>query len=318
MIAVAPSAPDDLGQGAPGRGDERHAAAHRLDRRQREALVERRHHRHLRLAVQLDDALVGDVADEPHRVAEAEPAHGHGGGAVRLRPADHDEVGVGPFGADLRQCLDEEHQPLHGHVGARRRHDPPRHGLDPVERPELGRVHAHVDDVQPGGVDAVTGHDVVEAAGRDRDDPVQAARHPGLHRGEPVEPALREPLPRRRGVLGLEPAVDGDRVVDRAEDLQARPLHLEQPVPQALVVVDDVDPVRGAGEKPGRPQGERQRLGEGGRGGDAVLEHVDPARQLRQPGHAERDRASGRGRGSGPPPGPPRRRDGGTAARSAP
>ena len=50
-------AADDLGDGAAGGGDERHAARHRLDRRQREALVERRHARDLGLGVELDDAL---------------------------------------------------------------------------------------------------------------------------------------------------------------------------------------------------------------------------------------------------------------------
>ena len=65
---------DDLGQRAAGGGDERHAARHGLDGRQREALVERRHDGQLGLAVQLVDPLVGDAGDELDAVLEAEPA----------------------------------------------------------------------------------------------------------------------------------------------------------------------------------------------------------------------------------------------------
>ena len=49
----------DLGQRATVGGDERCAGAHRLDRREAEALVEAGHDRQLGLAVELDDALVG-------------------------------------------------------------------------------------------------------------------------------------------------------------------------------------------------------------------------------------------------------------------
>ena len=55
-------AADDLGHRAAGGGDERDAARHRLDRGEREALVERRHARDLGLGVELDDALGGDAA----------------------------------------------------------------------------------------------------------------------------------------------------------------------------------------------------------------------------------------------------------------
>ena len=63
---------DDLGQGAAGGGDERDAARHGLDGRQREALVERGHDGQLGLGVQLDDALLGHAGDERDDVAQAE------------------------------------------------------------------------------------------------------------------------------------------------------------------------------------------------------------------------------------------------------
>ena len=63
---------DDLGQGAAGGGDQRHAAGHGLDGRQREALVERRDDGHLGLGVELDDALLGHAGDERDDVAQAE------------------------------------------------------------------------------------------------------------------------------------------------------------------------------------------------------------------------------------------------------
>ena len=68
---LSPSVPDDLGQRAAGGGDERHAARHRLDRRQREALVQRRDDRDLGFGVQLDDALGGHARHELDRVLRA-------------------------------------------------------------------------------------------------------------------------------------------------------------------------------------------------------------------------------------------------------
>ena len=76
---------DDLGQRAAGGGDERHAARHGLDGRQREALVERRHDGELGLGVQLDDALVGDAGHELDASREAELVDLRGRRAAFLR-----------------------------------------------------------------------------------------------------------------------------------------------------------------------------------------------------------------------------------------
>ena len=69
---VSPSRPGDLGQRAAVGGHEARAGAHRLDRRQAEALVQAGHDGQLGLGVELDDALVGDAADEVDVRAQAE------------------------------------------------------------------------------------------------------------------------------------------------------------------------------------------------------------------------------------------------------
>ena len=78
---------------------------------------------------------------------------------------------------------------------------------------------------------------------------------PGLHLGERVPAGLREALPRGLGVLHLEAAVDGDRVVDRGQHRQAHALHAEQAVAEALVVLHEVelvDPARAGAGRPAR------------------------------------------------------------------
>ena len=59
---------DHLGQGAAGGGHQRHPAGHGLDGRQREALVERRHHRHLGLGVVAGQFVVADPDDATARI----------------------------------------------------------------------------------------------------------------------------------------------------------------------------------------------------------------------------------------------------------
>ena len=61
-----------LGQRSTIGGDQADAGRHRLDGRQAEAFVQAGHDRHLRLGVQLDDALVGYTADELDVRAQAE------------------------------------------------------------------------------------------------------------------------------------------------------------------------------------------------------------------------------------------------------
>ena len=121
------------------------------------------------------------------------------------------------------------------------------------------------------------------------------------------------------GVLHLEPAVDGDRVVDGAEDRDAELRSMsEQAVAEALVVVDEVEVAPALAEVVPGPQREGQRLGEGaGReGGD--LDEVRPVLQLPD----ARASASGSGRcrcrGWAARPAAPARRAPGRAGRRAP
>ena len=126
---------------------------------------------------------------------------------------------------------------------------------------ELG-VDAHRHDVELVEVDAVVGADVaLRRLGHGHH-----AGHPladlGLHLRERVPATLAEPLPRSAGVLELELAIDGDRVVDRLEDRPALLLQFQQAPAEGLVVVDEIEVVApGAQMTPG-PQAERHRFGE--------------------------------------------------------
>ena len=58
------------------------------------------------------------------------------------------------------------------------------------------------------------------------------------------------------GVGQLDPAVDGDRVVDGGQHRAGRAGHdAEQAGAEALVVVDDVEVVAPGGQRPARPAG---------------------------------------------------------------
>ena len=69
-------------------------------------------------------------------------------------------------------------------------------------------------------------------------------------RAKPYQRVLREPLPAGAGVLPLEAPVDRDGVMDGGQDRQPVPLHAQQAVAQALVVVDDVEAPGGRRRKP--------------------------------------------------------------------
>ena len=89
------------------------------------------------------------------------------------------------------------------------------------------------------------------------------SRDLGLHVDEAVPAAQREPLVPALGGGDLEPAVDRDRVVDRAEHRDAElTLDEQQAEAEALVVLDDVEVVLAMAEVVPRPPGEREWLRE--------------------------------------------------------
>ena len=134
---------------------------------------------------------------------------------------------------------------------------------DVGQRAEQVLVDADRHHVEPLAGHLVVAVDVLEGVLRDGDDPGHAARHPGLHPGEAVPAGLGEPRPGGLGVLHLEAAVDGDRVVDGGQHGEARPLHAEQPVAEALVVLHQVEVVDPPAQVLPGPDAEGERLGEG-------------------------------------------------------
>ncbi len=113
--------------------------------------------------------------------------------------------------------------------------------------------------------------------------------HLGLHVGERVPAAQRQALVPALGVLDLEAAVDGDRVVDRAEHREPVALDGQQAVAEALVVVDEVEVAGAAVEVVPRPQGEGEGLGERAERERGDLDEVGPVLQLPQAGHPHRE-----------------------------
>ena len=85
---------DHLGQGAPRGGYHGDPARHRLDGGQREPLVQRRHHRRLRLAVETGEVVVADTAHAPHRLGQPETGDRAVDAPSRLGLADHHELDV--------------------------------------------------------------------------------------------------------------------------------------------------------------------------------------------------------------------------------
>ena len=76
----------------------------------------------------------------------------------------------------------------------------------------------------------------------------------------------------------VEVAVDGDRVVQRAQHRPAVLVHhLQEAAPEALVVVHDVEVGAALLEQPAHAQAERVGLGEAGGAEDPELAQVDPS-----------------------------------------
>ena len=89
-------------------------------------------------------------------------------------------------------------------------------------------------------------------------------------------------------MLHLEPAVDGDRVVNGAEQGEL-PLDPEQSVAEALVVVDDVERARSTAEVIPGPKAERERLGKSPERERRHLDEVGPVLELPEAGHPRRE-----------------------------
>ena len=223
-------------------------------------------------------------------VLEAEALDGLVAGAAGLAAADHHEVDVVALGAELGDRLEQELQALHGDVGRRGGDEAAGDGLHLGQRLEQLDVDADGHDGHALGVDLVVGDDVLEGVLRHRDDPLQPAGDLGLHVDEAVPAAQRELLVPALGGLDLEAAVDGDRVVDRAEHRDAElALDEEQAVAEALVVLDDVELALAVAEVVPGPHREGERLGEGAADEGGDLEDVLPVLQLPDPGLPHRE-----------------------------
>ena len=254
--ARLPVGAHDFGQRAAGRGHDGDAAGHRLDGRQREALVERGHDRHLGLAVEAGQLVVADAADAVHGVGQSEAGDGLVDPATFVGTADDGQLDVA-LGAQLGHRLEQRHQALHRDVAARRDHDAPRHRGDVVEGAEHRVVDPDRHHRHPLRRHAHLRGDVPARVLRHRDHGRERTRHPYLH-AEESEPAARgEALPRVRRVRKGQLAVDRDGVVQRRQQRPAVLDHAQHAVAQALVVVHDVELVAALRPAAGGPAANR-------------------------------------------------------------
>ena len=127
-------------------------------------------------------------------------------------------------------------------------HDAPGDRVDVLAGPEHGVVDADRDDGHPLGQHAHLGGDVGLGRLGHGDHPGQGPGHLDLHAQEAEPAALGEVLPRVGGVAQGQLPVDGDGMVQGGEHRPSVLDHAEDAVAQALVVVDQVELVRG-----GRP-----------------------------------------------------------------
>ena len=116
----------------------------------------------------------------------------------------------------------------------------PGHAGDLGQRPEQLRVDADGHEAHAVVGDAHVGVDVVDRVLADDDDARHPRRDPALHLDERVPAADRPALAPVRRVVHLQLAVLRDRVVQRDDGRDAL-LELEDPVAEALVVVDEVE-----------------------------------------------------------------------------
>ncbi len=209
--------------------------------------------------------------DQVHRVAGA-------------RLADDGERDV-TLGAQLGHRLEQVRQSLERDVGRRGREQAAGPALDVVERLEQIGVDADGDEAHAVDLDAHVGVDVVDRVLRHDDDARHLRGDLALHLDERVPATDRPALVPVLGVAHLELAVLGDRVVER-DDRGDLLLDLQDPVAEALVVVDEVELPATRAQFAGGARAERERLGE--RAGDelAVLEQVGAGLDLPESGEA--------------------------------
>ncbi len=115
-------------------------------------------------------------------------------------------------------------------------------------------------------------------------------RHALLHAEELVPALERDPAIRILGVRQVKVAVNGDRVVQRGQQRPAVLDHAEQPRPEALVVMDDVEVADAILEHPADAMAPRARFGEPAAGHDQQFFEVDERLDLPRPRDPERVR----------------------------
>ena len=147
--------------------------------------------------------------------------------------------------------------------------------------------------------EAEVAHGVVGTVLRGRDARGICAGDPGLHAaGTRTTAAARASLLPRRHAAMSQPAVDRDRVMDRARPA-AGPLAIKDssPVPKVWLSCTTSNSSRAGGEDRHDPLAERARLREPGSAHDRELLHVDPrVRNSDQRGDPQRVRLAERSR----------------------
>ncbi len=201
-------------------------------------------------------------------------------GLSSAQPTDHHEVRLRALRAKLGDGFDEREQPLEGHIGARRGHDPTGDTGHFRTRPETPVVDADWDHFQLVWGEPVLLDDVSLGRRRDRENPRDATGDLLLHRHEPVPAAEGQPAPHRRGMAQVECPIDGDRMMAGAEQRPAVRHDPEEAAAEGLVVMDHIELTAAGGQGPTDPPAEGARLGETGRAHDCEFRYVDPGLEL--------------------------------------
>ena len=134
----------------------------------------------------------------------------------------------------------------------------------------------------------MVGVDVLHGVLRHRDDAGQALGDPRLHLGEGVPAAFAHLFEQRAGVFDLELAVDGDRVVDGAEDRQPGTFEGQNSIAERLVVLHQVEVPDAVPQCLVGANRERQRLGKRPRAEGGHFGEVGERLDLPEAGHAAR------------------------------
>ncbi|CAB4605385.1 unannotated protein [freshwater metagenome] len=193
------------------------------------------------------------------------------------------------LGAEFGDRFEKVAKPLHRHVGTGRRDEPTRYALHAWLRFEEFLIDAHGHDMQTVEGDLLVGVDVLERVLGNGDHAGHARCDAGLHLGESVPAAFGEALVGGFGVFHLESAVDGDGMVDRGEDRKTGALDAEEPVSEALVVLDEIEFVDAMTQVLPGAHAECERFGERAGHERADLESVAEGLDLRREREAHRE-----------------------------